>query len=337
MTITRSALEPYVQTDWLEQFSTMPKDWGILNKLGLFEETPAAAHNVTFEEVIETGGVLVDAVRGDRNQTNKVDKKRMHNFLIPHFPNDDVIYPSDLSEISNLKDVDLQEGLAGIVARRIKRLTRKHLWTWETARWQALRLGTAYSPNGTISHDYYAEFGVTPTTVTFNLSSSSEDVNGKVEQVIAAIDDNSGDVSRTRIIGLCGTTFFNALIAHPKTINAFQNYSSDQEPLRQRLGGDGTQNRMFDYLGILFIECRDKYGAQPLLPVADAVFFPLGTDAFMTFMGPCHMKFSLLNKLGQAMYIFPEMKDDLQFDIKTESNHLHMIRKPGLVIRGTAT
>jgi len=132
------------------------------------------------------------------------------------------------------------------------------------------------------------------------------DIVAKVEAAIAAIQDNAGMISMTGIVALCSPVFFAKLISHAKVTNAYQYYTSTQEPLRNRLaaGGSATaMHREFFFAGVRFIEMRDTYAGSLLIPSGDAVFIPTGTDVFRTYFAPAE-RFGLVNTLGEQVYMF---------------------------------
>lgn len=340
MAIVRSfgANGQFELTDWTEELNIIPNSWGTIGELGIFQEESVAEHVVTFEKITKDGALIVDRVRGDRNNVNKDYAREIHTFAVPHFPLSDYISPSDIQGKRAYGNANDAESLAAVRTRKMERIARDHNWTLEAARAQALVLGTAYAPNSTVSQDWYSEFGKTATTVDFAFSTSTTDVVSRVETVIASIQDNGGMISLSGIVVLCSPTWFAALIGHASTKTAYQYYTSTQEPLRQRLapGGSATaMHREFNYAGVRFIEMRDAFNGTQLIPTNTAIAVPTGTDYFKTYFSPAN-RFFLTNTLGMRQYFFetPSL-DGTEIKIDTESNFINALLRPELVIRIT--
>ena len=340
MAITRSfgANGQFELTDWTGELDIIPNSWGTIGQLGIFKEEMVAEHTVTFEKVTKDGALIVDRVRGDRSNVNKDYAREIHTFPIPHFPISDYISPSDIQGKRAYGNPNEADNLADVRMRKMERLVRDHAWTLEAARAQALILGTAYAPSNTISQNWFTEFGKTQTTVNFAFSASTTDVLGQVETVIAAIQDNGGNISLSGVVFLCSPGFFAKLISHATVKQAYQYYSSNQSPLRDRLAATGAavdslaMHRTFVFSGATFIELRDSFNGTTLIPANTAVAVPTGTDYFKTYFSPAN-RFFLVNTIAMPRYYFetPSM-DGTEIKIDTESNFINALLRPELVI-----
>lgn len=329
-------------TDWTEEMNVIPNSWGTIGQLGIFSEEGVSQHTVQFEEIIHDGALIIDRVRGERNNVSKDFPRKIHTFAVPHFPLDDYISPRDIQGQRAYGSASEAETLAAVRTRKMERIRRNHAWTLEAARAQALTLGTVYSPGGTISQNWFTEFGKTQTSVDFVFGTSTTDIVAKIETVIAAIQDNAGEYGSTMtgVVFLCSPAWFAKLIGHAKVVNAYQYYTSAQEPLRNRLaaGGSATaMHREFYFAGARFIEMRDSYNGTALIPTGTAVAIPTGTDAFKTFFSPAE-RFELVNTVGEQVYMFetPDQKGT-KIEIETESNFVNALFRPELVIACTTS
>lgn len=345
MAITRSfgANGQFELTDWTEELNIVPNSWGTINALGIFAEEPVAEHSVTFEKITKDGALIIDRVRGDRSNVNKDYAREVHSFAVPHFPLSDYISPNDIQGKRAYGNPNAAETLAAVRSRKMERIARDHAWTLEAARAQALTLGTVYAPSGTVSQNWYTEFGKTQQTVNFQFSSSTLDVVGGVESVIAAIQDNGGMVTLSGVVFLCSPTWFAAFINHNKVQTAYTYFTSTGQanPLRERLASTAAASntlaghRTFEYAGAVFIEMRDAYNGTPLIPVDTAVAVPLGTEFFKTHYSPAN-RFFTVNTLGERLYMFetPSL-DGTEIKIDTESNFVNALYRPELIIKIT--
>lgn len=338
MAITRSfgANGQFELVDYTQELLIVPNQWGLVNSMGLFNSEGVAENSITVEKIVESAGLILDRVRGDRNNQNKDYVRELHSFPLPHFPLDDYITPEDVQGKRAYGQPNSADTLAAVRARKLQRIRQSHAWTLEAARCQALTAGTVYAPNGTVSVNWFTSFGVTQKTVDFVLGTNTTNVLAKIEEVIAHIQDNLGNGGQQQgVMALCSPEFFSALVAHDAVKAAYQFYSSTQEPLRTRLGGPTTLYREFVYGGVRFIEYRGSYNGTKLIPAKDAVFVPMGVeDLFVTYFGPAN-KFDFVNTVGEEAYVF-EYTDPKgeKVELQSQSNFINMLRRPAAVVRG---
>ena len=334
--ITRSFANGFEVSDWTEELVNIPNQWGTIAQLGLFQEEPISQHVVVFEETTKDGALIVDRVRGDRAQVGKDATRKLHTFAVPHFPYADSISPQDLQGKRAYGSSNV-ETLEAVRVRKMERIRQNHAWTLEFARAQAITAGTVYSPSGTVSQDWNAEFGVTRMSIDFLLGTPGTEVIGKIEGGLAQIMDNAFGASLTGTVVLTSPEFFAKLISHASIKTAYQFYQSTQEPLRQRLGGPMSLHREFSHGGTRFVEMRDTYAGTRLIPAGKAYMVPTGSDVFKTFFSPAN-RFELVNTLAEQVYMFesPDAKG-LQIDLDSESNFVNALLRPALVVELTSS
>lgn len=330
---TRSFEGAFALTDYTEELLLIPNTWGLVNELGIFRNESVSQHSVTVESVSGTLGVIADQVRGGNRNVGKDDTRVLRSFAMPHFPLDDFITPTDLQGKRAYGSADAAETEAAAVARKLERIRRNHAITLEAARVYALTNGAIYAPNGTVSGNYFTDFGVTQKTIDFVLGTTTTDLTAKSEEGIAHIQDNilTGETVNG-VVALCSPTFFAKLIAHATVKEAYKYYSSTQEPLRNRIGSG--LYRQFTHAGITYIEYRGSYNGSALIPAGDAYLIPTGTaDMFISYFGPGN-KLDLVNTLGEEAYVWTYRDPrGSNITIESEANHLHMVRRPGALVR----
>lgn len=342
MAITRSFGNAFEVIDWTQEVNSIPNQWGTIGQLGIFSTESVAEHVVTFEEIIKDGAILVDRVRGDRSTLNQGSSRKMHSFMVPHFPLEDAITPQDIQGKRAYGSATEAETFDAVRARKMARIRQNHAWTLELARAYTLTTGKVYAPNGTVSQDWYEEMtgAARPAAIDFLLGTGTTDILAKLEQVIAQIQDASGAVSYTGIIALCSPEFFSKLISHATIKQAYQYYTSTQEPLRQRAAAGGSitaMHREFFHGGIRFLEMRDTLAGNRLIPANEAYFVPTGTDYFKTYFSPAN-RFGLVNTLGEEIYMFENMNPNgTAYTIETESNFVNALLKPLMVVKANTS
>lgn len=334
---TRSFEKPFELVDYTEELLLVPNKWGLINELGLFGEEGVAQHSVTVESSEGTLGLVTDKVRGERNNVGKSDTRALRSFPIPHFPMDDAVKPEDVQGKRAYGSADQAETEAAVIARKLERIRMNHAVTLEAARAFAITNGAIYAPNGTVSGNFYTDFGITRKSIDFVLGTSTTDLNAKSEEGISHIQDTiqSGEVV-SNIIVLCSPAFFGKLINHASVKEAYKYYTSTQEPLRNRLGS-GVYRR-FVHGGVEYIEYRGSYNGTALIPAGEAYMLPQGTnDMFKTYFSPAN-KFSHVNTIGEQAYVFTYRNPtDSEILIQSEANFLNLIRRPQAVVQLTTS
>ena len=333
--ITRSFGNNFEVQDYTQELKLVPASWTILGDSGLFTPEYLSAHTVSFEEQNGSLGLVTDQVRGARPSASNDVVRKLHQYSMTHHPIVDRIQPQDLQGKSAYGQLDVADTLAAQLERKMVKLRKSYSVTQEVARFSTLTTGNVYAPNGTISGNFFSDFGISQTTVDFALNSGTTDVLAKCEAAFSAIQDNAkSDEVITGVTAYCSPAFFAKLIGHAKVVAAYQYYSSTQEPLRQRAGGTGLY-REFVFGAIRFIEVRTVLAGATLIPAGDAVFVPNGVDdAFVTYFGPAN-RMDFVNTVAEDVYMwtFNDVKG-LGVDVEAESNFINVLRKPALVVRG---
>lgn len=333
--LVRSLYAPGELVDFTESLIRVPNQYGLFNNIGLFSNEFVANKTVEFEVIDENIGLVGDQPRGGlRNQVGKDYDRHTRSYTIPFFPYDDRIAPSDIAgkvAYGGIGNGEV-ETLAAVRLRKMQRLRQSHGQTLELARAKTITTGDIYAPNGTVVGNYYTDFAVTRKEIDFVLGTSATEVLLKQEEAIAHIQDNafSGEIIEG-FLCIASPEFFNKYITQAGVKAAYSQYSSSQEPLRNRNTGFGSR-RVFTHGNITLVECRDIIAGVRLIPAGDAYFVPTGTtDVFKTYYAPSE-RFGLVNTVAVEQYMF-EKGDDMEIKIQSESSFLNLIRKPQLVVR----
>lgn len=337
MSIIRSYGNAFEIVDQTENLLIIPNTWGLINDLGIFNSEGVSQHTITLEKITQSLADIKDMPRGTRSQVNKDYAREIRAFAVPHFNLDDAIMPQDIQGKRAYGSNDV-EVLDQVRMRKLERIRKSYAMLLETARAKLITAGTAYAPNSTVSIDFYSEFGITRDETDFVFGTSTTDIRGKIETVIANIQDKglAGDAGGG-IIALCSPVFFNKLINHATVTTAYQYYTSTQEPLRMRLeaAGLGPKFRDFYHAGIRFIEYRGTgVDGTALIPSGDAYAFPTDlSEVFETYYSPAG-KMDLVNTIGQEVYAFEYVDPKgTMIEMESESNFLNVLRRPAVVQR----
>lgn len=338
--LIRSPVNNFEVVDLTSAVRNIPIQYGSFNQMGIFDEEGVAGDTVIFEETTEDGALLVDRVRGEKNTVGKSGTRKLHSFILPHFPHDEYISPKDLKAISAYDNFNEVEQLDAVLQRKMIRARQNHDWTLNKARAQAIFSATAYAPNGTISQNWNDEFGITRSAVDFVLGTSTTEVLAKIETIIQTVHDGmGGNGIFTGIVIPCDTAFFNRLITHASVKTAWtyaQQNDAGKDPIRGRLSEGGSpmpNGRSFYFGGVTFKEVRDSYNGSSIVTSAEGVAVPMGSGMFKTYFGSPE-RFGMVNTLGEKMYAFQDANPNAtKITIETESNHLSALLRPQACVR----
>jgi len=130
--------------------------------------------------------------------------------------------------------------------RKLTLIRRKHAQTREYMEMNALR-GIAKDGAGTTLFNYFTEFALAQIATDFVFGTTTTNIQGKVREVMRAVEDNLLGESMTHVHALVSPLFFDRLISHAVTQEAYKFYSATgAQPLRQDV------RRSFPFAGILF-------------------------------------------------------------------------------------
>lgn len=338
--LIRSPSNNFDVVDLTSAVRNIPIQYGTFNQLGIFTVEPVASDVVVFEETTESGALLVDRVRGQKNTVGQDGTRVLHSFNIPHFPHDEFISPKDLQNKSAYENFNEVEQLDNVRMKKLARAKQNHDWTLNKARAQAIFSATAYAPNGTVVQNWDTEFGNTRSAVDFALGTSTTEVLAKIESVLQYVRTGmGGNGIYTGIVIPCDTGFFSALIKHPSVKAAYTYYQQNQvgmDPIRGRLATGGSPlpaGREFYFGGVTFREIVDTYNGTTIVTANEGVAVPTGSDKFVTYFAPAE-RFGLVNTLGEQTYAFQtEAQNATQITIETESNHISALLRPQACVR----
>ncbi len=310
----------------------IPNTYGRLEQLNLMPATGVRTRTIIIEEMNGVLNLLPTQPVGAPGTVGKFGKRNVRSFVIPHIPHDDAVLPEEVQGIRAFGSESEMEAIASVVAAKLETMRNKHAITLEHLRMGALK-GVILDADGSVLYDLYSEFGITPKTVNFALTTSSTEVLTKVLEVKRHIEDNLKGEFMTGIMCLCSPGFYDALTTHAKVKEAFMYFQRTQN-----LGGDYRTG--FTFGGITFEEYRgqatDANGVvRKFIADDEAHFFPLGTaNTFRTFFAPADFN-ETANTLGLPLYAKLEpRKFGRGTDIHTQSNPLPLCLRPEVLVKG---
>lgn len=334
--------DPFSAVEMTRAINVVPNTYGRLQELNLF---PAEAIPTTTVAVAYENGVLnllPTKPRGAPATQGIVGRRNARVFSIPHIPHEDLVTAKDVQDRMAYGGVNALDNVTDMVNRKLMTMRRKHAITLEHMRMGALK-GVVLDADGSTIVNFFTEFGVTEKVVDFDLGVTTVNVGEKIREVVRHIEDNLlGDVM-TGVHCLCSPEFFDDLISHSSVVEAYQFYSSRQEPLRE------DTRRMFQHHGVVFEEYRgtatrmNEDGTTTVrrfIPSGEARFFPLGTtETFATYFAPPDVLGEVNTAPNTEVYVATAIDPEFQRYVKlyTESNPLPVVKRPALLVKGTNT
>ena len=335
MTITRNPFDAggYSLAEMTQAINILPNLYTRLGQIGLFRFEGVSQRSIVIEQREGVLSLLPSVPLGAPATVGNRDARSMRSFALPWIPHDDVILPADIQGMPALGLSDATDPLVEVMNRKLTLMRRKHAQTREYMEMNALR-GIVKDGAGTTLYNYFTEFGLEMISVDFVFGTAGTNVQGKVRTVLRAIEDNLKGETMTTAHALVSSEFFDKLISHPKTEDAYKFFSATGgQPLREDM------RRAFPFAGILFEEYNGSVTlsngtSERLIPTGEGIAFPMGTfDTFTTYGGPANL-LETANTIGLPLYARQMMDAKGRWiDLMTEASILPVNKRPRLAIR----
>ncbi len=335
MTLTRNPFDAggYSLAEMTQAINLLPNLYTRLAEIGLFRFEGVTQRSVIIEQFEGVLSLLPSVPLGSPATVGSREGRSMRSFALPWIPHDDVILPADIQGIPSIGASDAADPLLTVMNRKLTLMRRKHAQTREYMEMNALR-GIVKDGAGTTLYNYFTEFGLSQISVDFVLGTAGTNVQGKVRTTLRNIEDNLLGESMTSVHALVSSEYFDKLISHAKTEEAYKFFSATgAQPLREDM------RRAFPFAGILFEEYNGSVtlsngSTERLIPAGEGIAFPLGTfDTFTTYGGPANL-LEAANTVGLPLYARQHLDEKGRWiDLMTEASILPLNKRPRLAIR----
>jgi len=335
MTLVRNPFDAggYSLAEMTQAINILPNLYTRLGQIGLFRFEGVTQRSIVIEQRAGVLSLLPSVPLGAPATVGNRESRAMRSFALPWIPHDDVILPADIQGMPSLGLSDAADPLVEVMNRKLTLMRRKHAQTREYMEMNALR-GILKDGAGTTLYDYFTEFGIAQISVDFVFGTAGTNIQGKVRTTLRGIEDNLLGETMTTAHALVSSEFFDKLISHPKTEDAYKFFSATGgQPLREDM------RRAFPFAGILFEEYNGSVTlssgtSERLIPTGEGIAFPMGTfDTFTTYGGPANL-LETANTIGLPLYA-RQMIDakGRWIDLMTEASILPVNKRPRLAIR----
>ena len=339
MALYTSPASNFTVVDRTNELLLLPQNPTLMNDSGMWSEEFLTTKTVTFEERAGTLSLVKDQIEGSKPQTTGNDLRKLHSYPMSHHPMMDALFPHDIAAVlrpgAMAPEFDTQERA---LMWKMEKIRKSYDRTMNFARFRTLANGTAWSPNGTISANFYTDMGVTRKNENFDLANASSDIIAHCEAIISNFQSQATEGQEIqRVVAYCSGGFFSALIAHPKVMAAYNLYAAvaPQQISRDRAGGMSLYRR-FVFSNIEFIEVTQSVDGTPLVDTDKAVFVADdGDGAFISYFGPAQ-RFGYVNTEAVRNYLWTYADPrGTQITLEAESNFINVLRRPGFVSGGS--
>ena len=263
---------------------------------------------------------------------NKVGKRNVRSFSIPHTPLEDTVLAADVIGIRAFGTDNVLETVASKVNEKLQSMKNKIDQTMEWRKVGALKGLVLDADGATVIEDYFAAFNVTKKTVNFALGTPGTDVRAKCMEVVRHIEDNLMGETMQRAHSFVSQEFFDAFVSHAKVKEAYANYAE----AAQRIGGD--MRKGFSFGGLTLEEYRGVVDGKRFIDAGEGHAFPVGTsETFSNFGAPADFV-ETVNTLALPFYARQQNKDfNRGIDLHVQANQLPLVNRPGTVVELVAS
>lgn len=313
----------------------LPNLYGRVNQLGIFNNTEGiTTRTAIVEEYSGVLNLLKTLPVGAPGNNNKIGKRTVRSFTVPHIPLDDIIRPEEFSGVREFGQPNQLKTLATVMNKHLQTAKNKFAITLENLRMGALK-GIILDADASTLYNLYTEFGITAKSVNFVLGTAGTNVAAKCREVVRHIEDNLLGEVMSEVRCLVSQEFFDALIAHANVEKFYVNWQA----AAQISGADPRSG--FKFGGITFEEYRgvatDETGtSRRFIAANEGHAFPMGTmGTFKQVYAPGNF-LETVNTPGLELYAKQAMEDMGRWvDLHIESNPLPLCCRPATLVKVT--
>lgn len=233
----------------------IPFKQGLIGSLDLYRTEVVRTDTITFDVKETSFAILDDHLRNvAQKNSNEGVPFKMHTLPVPHYPVVKTLGREKLAGIRGF-DKESEEIIGNAIAAELEAQAERHDIHEEYLKAQMTLNGVVVTQNyGTI--DMAAEFGVTRPKQ--NVATAS--VLANLQAAMAKSKKNLLTGGRVQgYILFASPTLFNAIIASPDVLQAYQFSQSGANPLRNELGTVANGYTMFRYGNIDIVLYDDAF------------------------------------------------------------------------------
>lgn len=326
----------------LEAVEKVPFQPNLLGSLGIFEDEPIRTEAIGIEERAGVLSLIQTSQRGAPLGQRDTEKRKLRDFRTSRIAKSSTIYAHEVQNIRAMGNETELMSVQGEVARRLAGptgLMRDVELTHENMRLGAIQ-GIVTDADDSVIYNWYDEFDVAqPTEIDFDLDAASPAsgvIRGKCSTVVRQMMRAAGGafLPSTRVMGLCGDTFWDQLTGHSEVRQTYLNTMEAKE-LRA-----GNAFESFSYGGITWVNYRGTDDASTVAVTAtQAKFFPVGAPGVFKVAWSPLESMEMANTLGMPVYpvIVRDLERDFWVKVEAYSYPLFVCTRPLMLQRAKNT
>ncbi len=301
-----------------------------LGSLDLFEDAPQRTRVVAVESRENVLSLIQTTSIGAPVPQRSADKRKVRNFNTVRIAKGSQITADEIQGIRAFgSETELQQ-VQTEVARRLTQLVSDVELTWEHHRLGAVQ-GIVTDADASTIVNFFTEFGVTqPTEVDFDFSAlGAGDVRSKIEVSITRpmIRAAKGAfVTGSRIVALCGDTFWDEFVNHTEVRTTFLNHQAAAALREPTAFGE------FRYAGVDWVNYRGTDDNSTVaVAAAEAKFFPANAPGVFKVAWAPSESMELANQPGVPIrpLTLPDVSGRNAFvDVEVYSYPLYVCTRP---------
>lgn len=302
---------------------------GRLGQLGVFMSEGINTTMLSIEKDKNTLALVPAADRGAPGLVVDGDKRELIPFETLHLPESSTIMADEIAGVRAFGSETEVQSMQAVVARRQAKHRRQMDVTMEHLMIGAVKGQLLDADGSKVLLNIFTRFGLTQTTHTLVLGTSTTKVRGKVMELTDRIEDKLGGVPFSGIRVLCGRNYFKSLIDHGEVSPAWERWNAGEMLRNDPRGG-------FEFGGAVFEQYRGQVGANKFVGDDEAYAIPMGVpELFITRFAPAnYMETVGTNGLPYYSKIEP-LRMNKGVEIESQSNPIMLCTRPDAVVKLT--
>ncbi len=314
-----------------------------LGNLNIFDPNPIRTKQLAVEERQGKLVLIPFSERGAEGTQRSTEKRKMRYFDVPRLMHDDTVYAEELQGIREFGTESVLMQIESEVARRLSGptgLLASVEYTKEYLRLAAVQ-GLVLDPkDGSVLYNWFDEFQITQAAEqAFNLAAGTPNSLRVICNALIRVMARKAQgafTPTTRVMALCGDSFYDLFVNHPDVIRTFTSWS-DARQIRD--GGQGAAFDSFDFAGITWMNYRGSDDNTTIKIADDKVkFFPVGAPGIFREANAPGETVDWVNTPGKPVYVLPifDMQRRMWWKMEAYAYPLMICTRPEVLLTGRA-
>lgn len=306
----------------------------LLDQLGIFEPMPVRTRQIFVDRREGSLALIGTSADGAPPEDLAPEDRDLVPLRTTRLTKRFTLYAAELDGIRAFGSETELEAVQTEYARRAARLKADMSLTHEYHRLGALQGILLDADGSTVIRNYYNDFGVTQSTTTLDLTSTSTKLRSRCNAIARGLLRKAGATGYGTIHALIGDSAYDALTDHPEVRGTYLNWAAAADLRAGKVFDD------FTFGGITWHNYRGTDDNSTVaVPTNGIRFFPVGVPGvFKKAMAPLE-SLDFVGSPGQDTYMMNIPDRDRNMWVKGEiySYPLYFCQRPDLLLAATAT